>query len=312
MSIAGNEPQAILYVVVNKINNLKYYGIIHKKDKTIQQRFEDHAQGKGGVFLYQAMQEHGVENFYIEEIERGPLDFIRIRETEETANTLFVHGAGYNGNCGKCIVLNDEMKRKRIDNIDQQTRTKKWKETYTANKELHDYSRDEEYLEKQEKNNYSKVRGKTKAVCERLQKLSQSNKQKWETPTDKMINGKIKSIQTNRNKTDDEKRAILNKQKETRRIKREQGLITTSPYTWISPIGTYRDAEAGAAALGIGVATFVNWCKKNKQILKRHHKHNENILQEWDGKFTHDIGFKAIKQLKTKPINKNWNMFLNS
>jgi hypothetical protein len=311
MTITGNEKQAILYVVTNKLNKLQYFGIIHKEGKTIQQRFDDHARGVGGRYLFKAIQEFGVENFTIEEIERGELEYIRQREVEETANTLFVHGKGYNGNCGKCIILNDEMWSKKIANTNQETRVPKWKETYNENRHKHDYSRDANFLEKQEQNNYSKIRGKTKHECERLQKLADSNKQKWQQPTETMILGKIKSIKTNRLKTEEEKRKIIEKQIVTRKLKREQGLYTTSPCIWITPIGTFKNAEEGAVKFGIGVTTFKTWCTNNKQILKRHHKHNENILTEWDNLFTHDIGFKVIRQTKTPKINKNWNTFLN-
>jgi len=310
MTITGNEKQAILYVVTNKLNKLQYFGIIHKEGKTIQQRFEDHARGAGGRYLFKAIQEFGVENFTIEEIERGELEYIRQREIEETANTLFVQGKGYNGNCGKCIILNDEMWVRKIANTDQEIRVPKWKETYNKNRHEHDYSRDAIFLEKQEQNNYSKIRGKTKHECERLQKLADSNKQKWQQPTETMIQGKIKSIKTNRLKTEEEKRKIIEKQIAARKLKREQGLYTTSPCTWFTPIGTFKNAEEGAIKFGIGVATFKTWCINNKQILKRHHKHNENILPEWDNLFTHDIGFKVIRQTKTPKINKNWNIFL--
>jgi len=311
MTITGNEKQAILYVVTNKLNRLQYFGIIHKEGKTIQQRFEDHARGVGGRYLFKAIQEFGVENFTIEEIERGELEYIRQREIEETANTLFVHDKGYNGNCGKCIILNEEMWVRKIANTNQETRVPKWKETYNKNRYKHDYSRDANFLEKQEQNNYSKIRGKTKHECERLQKLADSNKQKWQQPTESMILGKIKSIETNKKKSAEEKQIIQDKQNAARKLKQEQGLYTTSPCTWFTPIGTFKTAEEGAVKFGIGVATFKTWCVNNKQILKRHHKHNENILSEWDNLYTHDIGFKVIRQTKTSKINKNWNTFLH-
>jgi hypothetical protein len=311
MIITSNKKQAILYVVTNKINGLQYFGIIHKEGKTIQQRFEDHQQGRGGKFLYKAMQEFGKQNFIIEEIERGDLEYICQREVEETSNTLYAHGKGYNGNCGKCIILDNEMWERKIANTNQEVRVPRWKETYNKNRHKHDYSRDANFLEKQEQNNYSKIRGKTKHESERLQKLSVSNKQKWQQPTETMILGKIKSIETNKLKSEEEKRKIIEKQIATKKQKWEQGVCVTSPCTWFTPIGSFKNAEEGAMKFGIGVSTFATWCRKNKQILKRYHKHNENILSEWDNLFTHDIGFKVIKQTKTPKINKNWNTFLN-
>lgn len=297
MSTTGNK-QAILYVITNLINGLKYYGMVHKKDKTIEQRFNDHKQGMGGRFLYKAMQEFGVDNFIIEKVERGDLDYIRQREVEETANTLYVHGRGYNGNCGKCIILDEEMRKRRITNTDQAIRVKKWKDTYIKNKSNHDYSRNEEFLKKLEENNYSKIRGKTKHESERLQKLSISNKQRWDNPTEKMLIGKQKSIQTNKNKSLEEKQEILKKQLETKKQKRLQGLYKISPCIWNTPLGNFKTAKEGADTFNIGVSTFKTWCIKNKQILKRHHKHNENIKPEWDGKHTHELGFSMIRERK--------------
>jgi hypothetical protein len=300
MNITGNK-KAILYVVTNKVNGLKYYGVVHKKDKTIQQRLTDHIEGRGGKFLFQAIQEYGVDNFIIEEVERGDLEYILLRETEETANTLYMHGKGYNGNCGKCIILNEEMWERKIANTDQETRVKRWKETYNKNKHLHNYNRDNEFLKKQEKNNYSQIRGKTKNESERLLKLSISNKQRWDNPTEKMIEGKLKSIETNKNKTPEEKQLIIQKQLETKKTKRMNGeYMLSSPYSWHTPIGVFKDATAGATAFGIGYSTFKTWCKKNKQILKRHHKFNDKIPHDWDNKFTKDIGFYFVKDTKSK------------
>jgi predicted GIY-YIG superfamily endonuclease len=300
MNTTGNK-QGILYVVTNKINGLKYFGVVYKPGKTIHQRFEDHATGKGGKFLYEAILEFGVENFEITEVERGDLEYIFKREIEETSKTLYMRGAGYNGNCGKCIILNDEMISKRNQKINQEARMEKWKKTFEQNKGNHNYSKTEETLNKIEIANYSQIRGKTKNESERLLKLSISNKQRWDNPTEKMIEGKLKSIETNKNKTPEEKQLIIQKQLETKKTKRMNGeYMLSSPYSWHTPIGVFKDATAGATAFGIGYSTFKTWCKKNKQILKRHHKFNDKIPHDWDNKFTKDIGFYFIKDTKSK------------
>lgn len=287
--------QAILYVVTNTKNNLKYYGIIFKKDKTIEQRLNDHITGKGaGKFLHKAIALIGAEAFSIMEIEKGPLEYIAQREMELTSTSLWHKGEGYNGNCGRCIIFDDEMMKQKFINTNQIERVKRWKDTYNRNRHLHNYNRGADFKTKQEINNWSKRRGKTKENSESLRKLSDSIRQRWKTPTEEMLKGIIKGKTTIANQSQEIKTQLNIKRNESRKKRKIEKGFNYS-WMWQTPHGMFNNITDASIFMGISISALRSWCLKNKQILKHHHKDNEKILPEWDLKFSTDIGFKKIK-----------------
>ena len=287
-----NKP-AILYVIKNTLNSMKYYGMIHKKGKTITERLQDHIAGKrSGKHIHAAIQQLGKEHFFIEEIERGAFAYIAQREIDEAKKSLYVDGNGYNGNCGKCILFNAEMLKRKFANTDQTKRVAKWKQTYNNRRHLHNYSRSEEYIKKQEETNYSKVRGKNKDNTLRLAKQSESLKKRFRNPSEAMIKGMEKRIITQRSQT---------KINSERVRKRSDTLKSRGTFAgknnpsfkgyWVTPFGKYELAIAAAESLNISLSTLKTWCNKNKVILKRFHKNNSNILEEWNNKLSRDVGF---------------------
>jgi len=98
---------ATLYKITNIVNKMCYYGIVYKKGKTIEERFEEHMEGKGGVHLYnEGVLKFGKENFIICALETGELDYIRDKETQLNANNL--HPKGYNGCSSHAIIISKE------------------------------------------------------------------------------------------------------------------------------------------------------------------------------------------------------------
>lgn len=291
MNIDKNK-SAILYVIENSINNLKYYGIIHKEGKTILERLDDHINGRrAGKFIHKAIKELGAENFSIREVERGTFEYISLREIEEAKKCLYVKGDGYNGNAGKCIILDSTMQEKRLSNIDQKKKTQKWRETYNSRREFHNYKRNEDTLQKQEEKNYSKIRGKNKYTLERLRKQSESLKKRWESPSDSMLNGIEKMRNTMTGQTKETSTRI---QKFVKTIKEKNRTGKNSPRFkgyWITPLGRYEIAENAAKDIGITLSTLRVWCLKNKKIYKNYYIENPKILNEWNEKMTKDIGF---------------------
>lgn len=99
---------ATLYKITNTINGLFYWGIVYGKNKTVLDRFEEHMTGKGGTLLYkEGVLLFGRENFIVEEIVTGPVEELRILESEY--NKLNLWPVGYNGNTAHAIVLTDEQ-----------------------------------------------------------------------------------------------------------------------------------------------------------------------------------------------------------
>lgn len=288
-----SEKPAILYVITNKLNGWKYYGMIHKTGKTIEDRFKDHIKGfRSGRYIHKAIIEHGEENFFITEVERGSFEYIANREKEESKNCLFIKNQGYNANCGKCILFNEEMMQRKIKNTDQEKRVKKWHETYESRRHLHDYTRKEQFFKKQEEVNWSRIRGKTKETCSSLKKQSDSLKKRWKNPTPAMLDNieRMKIALKGQNQHNCER---IRKSVATNRANPRFG-VRAPNFTgyWITPYGKFATCQEAAAELGIGICTLQVWCNKNKKILKMYHKNNPKILDEWDGKMTWDVGFK--------------------
>lgn len=99
---------AILYKITNTINGMYYWGIVYGKNKTVEDRFEEHMIGKGGTILYkEGVLIFGRKNFIIETILTGPLDELRLIESEYNKNNLWPNG--YNGNTSHAIVLTEEQ-----------------------------------------------------------------------------------------------------------------------------------------------------------------------------------------------------------
>lgn len=293
------EKTAILYVITNNLNNFKYYGIIYKEGKTIEQRLEDHIKGRSsGKFIHKAIEELGKEHFCISEVERGELQYIIKRETEESAKCLWVKREGYNGNTGKCIILDDDMKKKRLSNTNQIEKSKKWRETYDKNKHLYNYTHSDKTKIKQENINYSQIRGQTKYSSERLKKLSNSIKERWKNPTTSMLNGIEKMRNTMKGQTKENCNRI---KKFVDTIKNKDITGENAPnfkYYWMTPLGRYSTAENAARDLDLGLSTLLTWCSCNKKIYKNHYKNNDKIIEEWNGKYTKDIGFRKELVIK--------------
>jgi hypothetical protein len=109
--------EATLYKITNTVNNKCYYGIVFGKKQTPEKRFEEHMSGKGGKLLYEyGVKEFGRENFKLEIIEKGELNYIRDLEVQNNKNNLYP--AGYNGNTSHAITLTPKQ-------IQQMSETKK-------------------------------------------------------------------------------------------------------------------------------------------------------------------------------------------
>ena len=105
--------EAILYVVKNNINPKRYFGITWGKNASIEKRYKAHCSKRGGKHLYEAMQELGIENFWIEEIKRGDLEYLRKLEIRMIRRYSHVRdNKGYNGCLSKAIVPSKEGKRR--------------------------------------------------------------------------------------------------------------------------------------------------------------------------------------------------------
>lgn len=114
---------ATLYKITNKINGMCYYGIVYAKNKTYQDRFEEHMNGEGGVILYEeGVKIYGRNNFIIQPLIIGELTYIK--ELEGNINKTNLWPIGYNGNSSHAIILNQTQ----IDKAN-----KKKKERWTAN-----------------------------------------------------------------------------------------------------------------------------------------------------------------------------------
>lgn len=99
---------ATLYKITNIITDLRYYGIVYKKNKTILDRFEEHMIGKGGKILYeQGVLIHGRNNFKIETLCVGELYYIADLEIKLNKSNLWP--IGYNGNTSHALILTTEQ-----------------------------------------------------------------------------------------------------------------------------------------------------------------------------------------------------------
>lgn len=99
---------ASLYKITNTKNNLCYYGIVYGKNKTVEDRFAEHMNGKGGSLLYKyGVEVFGIESFIVETVSTGELENIRNQEVSLNKHNLWP--IGYNGNTSHAIVLTDEQ-----------------------------------------------------------------------------------------------------------------------------------------------------------------------------------------------------------
>jgi len=102
---------ATLYKVTNIVNGMFYWGIVYGKNKTVLDRFEEHMAGKGGTLLYkEGVLIFGRENFMVEEIMTGPLNELRLIESERNSKNLWP--IGYNGSTSHAIVLTSEQRER--------------------------------------------------------------------------------------------------------------------------------------------------------------------------------------------------------
>lgn len=112
------KPRAKLYRI-DYVDGRCYFGIIWKKDKTVDERLKEHLSGKGSAFIRQLINDGAsLSDFKIVQIDEGDLDEIRNKEVELNANNLWPKGL--NGNTSHAIVLSSEglssMRAKQLGN----------------------------------------------------------------------------------------------------------------------------------------------------------------------------------------------------
>jgi hypothetical protein len=101
------------YVIINTVNNMKYYGIVYRKNKTYLDRFHEHICGKGGKILFkEGILKFGKEKFTCELLIEGDLSVVKKWEDDITKNNLWP--IGYNGNAGHVIINTPETRQKAL------------------------------------------------------------------------------------------------------------------------------------------------------------------------------------------------------
>ncbi len=117
--IYTDKTPAQLYKITHQPTGLTYYGSCWKKNKTYLDRFEEHLNGKGGVYIKKLIEDGGLkEDFQIELLGIFPKKECLDKETELAKTTLFPKGL--NGNAGKyvnhtkevCMKISSSLKRK--------------------------------------------------------------------------------------------------------------------------------------------------------------------------------------------------------
>lgn len=104
------------YKITNITNYKSYIGIIVSPNKTYLDRFLEHTEGKGSVWIWRDIQNGlaTIDDFVIELIfeddQATDIDGLEERLIK-LHDTLYPNG--YNGNCGNHIVLTEESKEKR-------------------------------------------------------------------------------------------------------------------------------------------------------------------------------------------------------
>ena len=128
--------EGYIYIISNKINDKVYIG---QTIESLEKRFRDHvsaskSKNKKGVILYNAMQKHGVENFYIEELQKISCDSEKeLREKINEAERYYIKmynsqkPNGYNVTSGGSNVT-DSIKVK----VDQYTTDGEFIKTYSS------------------------------------------------------------------------------------------------------------------------------------------------------------------------------------
>ena len=158
-----------IYKIVNKLNGKMYIG---KTTGSIQKRWKEHLKDrKRSKFeqrpLYDAMLKYGIENFYIEEVEKCPLEKLSERETYwiEFFGTF---KNGYNatiGGDGKPY-LNYELIYKTYLETKSLATTSKicGCDSSSVKRVIFAYDHPKEEFEKDKENNYKKARQKEKEL----------------------------------------------------------------------------------------------------------------------------------------------------
>ena len=257
--------KASLYKVTCVISNLCYYGIVYKEGKTFLDRWEEHKNGKGGKFLYQAIQEHGADNFTINLIEEGEFDYISQREREESTYTQYYNGTGYNGNIGHAIYNSPNTIKQMIANRDEQGRVHKWQETIKRK------SGDIEWVEA------------------RRASKSEAMKKRWEEPTTKMVAGKIKESLT--------KTGRRNRQHSEWMSGRFIGVNNSNfKFWWVTPDGTFETLNAIEEFYHTKkVSGIKSLCKVPGKMITKTIAKNGNLKSDLIGMTAIDAGFTIIK-----------------
>lgn len=86
---------AYLYKITNLVNEMVYYGMIWKGGKTVEDRLEEHMNGRGSKCLYkEGCLKFGEENFVVELLASG--DFEEIKEMENNLVSENLWPIGYN------------------------------------------------------------------------------------------------------------------------------------------------------------------------------------------------------------------------
>lgn len=105
--------EATLYKIINIINNKSYFGIVFGKKQTPEKRFEQHMSGKGGKLLYKyGVKKYGRENFKLEILEKGEINYIRNLEVQNNQNNLYP--IGYNGNVSHAMILTPQQRQQAL------------------------------------------------------------------------------------------------------------------------------------------------------------------------------------------------------
>lgn len=98
-----------IYKITNLITNKSYIGL----SKHIEQRWQEHKNGKGNKLLYQDFIIYGINNFSFEIIEECPQEQLRQKE-EYWINFYNTYKDGYNQNPGGAVAIQAVEKTRKI------------------------------------------------------------------------------------------------------------------------------------------------------------------------------------------------------
>jgi hypothetical protein len=298
--------RAQLYCITCLVNGWKYWGVVFRKNKTYLDRFEEHMNGEGGKHLYKGVIQYGRDCFKTQLVEEGELSYILQREIDESKHTQYKQKCGWNGNVGRAI-YNDENILQQI----LQKRTLKQKETSqkvsntqkkfnSEKKQLIQIKRKNtiknkapEDIERWRKSIAAGWKGRTKQECEKLQKQSNTLKEKWKSPTPQMLAGKIKESLTKTGRTKENHDGIR-RQSEKLKGKRTGESNPSFKGWWMTPYGKFPSLLLAGKSVGYSQPENVRkLCTKNTKIDRRILNHT-NLPEIFFKCMSWDIGFGFI------------------